>query len=200
MRVILASSSPRREAILKTLISSFEIMVPAVDESALPGEDPRLHTERVSELKALSIEKKLSRLSDDFLIIASDTIVTIDGCIIGKPSDYDDAVRIISNLAGRTHFVISAITVLSDGSGRRIFTSSEKSAVTFKPLDRKRIHEYLGKIECLDKAGAYAAQEHGNLIIEKIEGSRTNVIGFPLRLFFSLLVAHKLLEAISFKL
>jgi septum formation protein len=200
MRVILASSSPRRKEILKSLIASFDIIIPEADESALPGENPREHAERVSELKARGTEKKISHGDGESLIIASDTIVTIDGKIIGKPFDFDDAVRILENLGGRTHYVISAITILLPGEVGRAFTASEKSAVTFKNLNSRSIRDYLERIEYLDKAGAYAAQEHGDMIIKKIEGSRTNVIGFPLRLFFVLLAGHGLMDSIPFEL
>ena len=194
MRVILASSSPRRKELLKNIIPEFDIIIPDADERVLPGEEPGTHAERVSELKAWGTANKISAIDKEYLIIASDTIVTIDGIIIGKPSDFDDAVNILESLSGRTHYVISAITILLSREGLQVFTSSEKTAVTFKNLNSDEIRAYLGRIEYLDKAGAYAAQEYGNLIIEKIEGSVTNVIGFPLRLFFALLAGQDLLD------
>ncbi|RJP25450.1 MAG: septum formation protein Maf [Deltaproteobacteria bacterium] len=187
MRVILASSSPRRKMILGGVLNFFDIIVPDVDESSLPGENPRDHAERVSALKAAESLGKAGR-NGETLVIASDTIVTIGGKIIGKPADYEDAVRTIDMLNGKTHSVVTAVTIIHDNGMTRTATSSEETGVTFRKLDGEEIREYLSLVEYADKAGSYAAQEHGDKIIASIQGSMTNVIGFPLRKFFAMLV------------
>ena len=189
MRVILASSSPRRRELLQGLIGEFDIIPPDVDESSLPGENPRAHAERISGLKAAATLAKAPPDAGGLLIIASDTIVTIDGNIIGKPADHADAVRTLALLSGRTHSVITAVTlVLRDGLVRTL-TSSEETGVTFLPMGEDDIRGYLELVHYMDKAGSYAAQEHGDRIIERIDGSVTNVIGFPLRRFFVMLTS-----------
>lgn len=200
MRVILASSSPRRREIIARLFGEIEIMSPDVDESALPSEEPVRHAERVSALKAASSMREMMHSGGDELIIASDTIVTLDGRIIGKPADYQDAVRTITSLSGRTHSVITAITLVHRADSAVTVTSSEETGVTFKPMDESAIHAYLSLIEYSDKAGSYAAQEHGDRIIESISGSFTNVIGFPLRRFFIMLNGLGIIERLPFTL
>lgn len=200
MRVILASSSPRRREILTKLFGDIEIMSPDVDESPLPGEDPVRHAERVSGLKAMASLEETAHSGDEELIIASDTIVTMDGMIIGKPLDYSDAVRTITSLSGRTHSVITAITLVYRAVNPVMITSSEETGVTFKPMDENAIRAYLSLIKYSDKAGSYAAQEHGDRIIESIRGSFTNVIGFPLRRFFIMLNGLGIIERLPFAL
>jgi septum formation protein len=133
------------------------------------------------------------------LIIAADTIVTIDGRIIGKPADFNHAVRMISELTGRTHRVITGLSIARvEKIVAEIgpMTRSEATEVSFRPLDRDGIIAYLNAIEYLDKAGSYAIQEHGRMIVEGHRGSVTNIIGFPLRLFFSMLADMGLIHEI----
>lgn len=183
---------------LRELIGDFEVLAPDVDESSLEGEEPLRHAERISALKAGVSLEKVSPRGADSLIIASDTIVTIDGKIIGKPADYDDAVRTLTTLSGRTHSVITAVTLVHVNGEQRTITSSEETLVTFKKMDEGDIHSYLGMIHYADKAGSYAAQEHGEKIIEKVQGSFTNVIGFPLRRFFFMLSRLGVLDRLPF--
>ncbi len=197
MDIILGSSSPRRREILGRIIDAFETTAPETDERTLPGESPRGYAERVSLDKGRAV---LAALGADFrnirLIIACDTIVTIDDRIIGKPAGPEDALAIIKTLSGRTHQVISALTLIHCNSGIEMRTESEISRITFKNLGDPELKEYLGRIEYMDKAGAYAVQESGSFIIEKIEGSLTNVIGFPLRLFFRMTREMGLIDAV----
>lgn len=190
MRVILGSTSPRRRELLGGLFDDFEVMAPDADEAALPGEKPEAYAARVAADKMRSLAPRVEAAADDALVIACDTIVTIDGAIIGKPSGPDEALAILGRLSGRTHRVISALSVgLRRAGGRLEFaTALESSAITFRPLGRAELEEYLARIEYMDKAGAYAAQEYGAMIIERIDGSVSNVIGFPLRLFYKMLV------------
>lgn len=200
MRVVLASSSPRRREMLTKLFGGIEVMSPDVDESALPGEEPRRHAERVSGLKAMASLEGVGHGNGELLLVASDTIVTLDGMIIGKPSDYRDAVRTITSLSGRTHSVITAITLVHRAETTGMLTSSEETGVTFRTMDGTAIRTYLDLIDYSDKAGSYAAQEHGELIIERIRGSFTNVIGFPLRRFFIMLNSLGIIDRLPFTL
>lgn len=195
MKIILGSSSPRRKEILGRLFKDFEIIRPEVNEDALPGEDPLKFVRRISDEKSENI---LSQISDEAplpcLVITCDTIVTIDNMIIGKPADSNDAREKLMSLSGRTHLVMSGLT-LSALSGHsesnstskipiRRCTDVEITGVDFRKLSNDIISDYLGRVNCMDKAGAYAIQEHGEMIVEQIKGSLSNVIGFPLRLFF----------------
>jgi septum formation protein len=186
MRILLGSSSPRRKEILGGILGDLEITAPDVDETALPGETPPAYAMRISAAKATALSRKTAVLSCPWLLITCDTIVTLDSKIIGKPRDHDDAVGIIKTLSGRTHQVISAVTLWRDGAEQ--LTRAETSSIRFRNLDDGDIRVYLGKIHYMDKAGAYAVQEHGGSIIENITGSVTNVIGFPLTLFFGMAV------------
>ncbi|HDP80831.1 MAG TPA: septum formation protein Maf [Spirochaetes bacterium] len=181
MKVLLGSTSPRRRDILGAVTPSLEITAPEADETARPGEDPERYALRVSEAKAISVMDRVGPNSP-YLVVTCDTIVTLDGNIIGKPENLDHAMAIIGGLSGKTHRVISALSLATGPGGPA--TESEASSVTFRKLSAREIADYLGKIHYMDKAGAYAVQEWGHLIIDRIEGSLTNVIGFPLRLFF----------------
>ena len=185
MRIILGSSSPRRKELLGRIVSSFEILSPDVDETPLPGEQPEAFCLRAAKDKAEAIAR---RVSGECLLITSDTIVTIDGLILGKPKDHADALSMLERLHGRTHEVKTAITLLHTHKGGFSEASGiETTEVTFKPLTREGIESYLASIHYLDKAGSYAAQENGSMIIASYRGSMTNVIGFPTALFFRLL-------------
>jgi len=189
MKIILASSSPRRKELLGSLSDNFQIIVPDIDERLAPGEAPLDYATRIAREKADSVATMYSSATDGrCLIIASDTIVTIDGEIIGKPGSREEAVSILTRLGGRTHEVITAICLrVMDGSGGHSCVEAERTSVTFRKLDPSVIDEYLSRIQYHDKAGGYALQEYGDMIIEKVEGSVSNVIGFPLRLFYRLL-------------
>lgn len=196
MNIILGSTSPRRKAILGALFSKFIIVPPSVEENHRARETPLEFALRMSEEKCRSIGISGAIADYPALIISSDTIVTIDGVIIGKPADHDDAVRIISLLSGRIHRVITGLTLFAPGGPRapfRPFTAGEATEVTFRSLDRAGIERYLASIEYLDKAGAYAFQDNGAMIIDHYRGSVTNIIGFPLRLFFAMLSERGLL-------
>ncbi len=193
MKIILGSASPRRRDILRTIIPEFEVISPDCDESPEKNESPEHFTGRVSRDKLESVLSILNIGNIPSLIITSDTIVAIDGLILGKPADYDDAVKKLALLNGRTHRVITGMTMMvtgRNGSMRdRILTGIEITSVTFKKLDRRKIEEYLDSIDYCDKAGAYAFQEQGSMIIDCVSGSVTNIIGFPLRLFFSMVIS-----------
>ncbi len=191
MNIILGSSSPRRKSILDGLVRSFRIAHPSIIEIPLPGETPEAFSSRIAVEKCCAIEASLVGREFPLLVITADTIVTIDGRVIGKPSGREDAIAMITMLKGRTHRVMTAVTLLAaehPEAPRRMTTGVETTEVTFRDLDRDGVIRYLNMIDYRDKAGSYAFQEQGSMIVEGFRGSATNIIGFPLRLFFSMLV------------
>ncbi len=191
MDIVLGSSSPRRKMILEGILSYFTIVKPEVDESLVPGEEPEEYTRRISEMKSDYISGFLGYGNNDVCIITSDTTVACGERILGKPASLDSAVAVFRLLSGSTHRVITAVTlqVVREGSPLEKITDYEITGVSFKKLDIETIYRYLGLIEYRDKAGGYAFQEHGDMIIQGFSGSVTNIIGFPLRLFFSMTVS-----------
>ena len=180
-RLILASRSPRRSDLLHRLGLAFETDDPSVDEScALPA------SEAVRELS-------FRKASASFVshhgcwILAADTLVSFHGQSLGKPSDEEDAVRMLRLLSGQTHQVYTGVTVISpDGSS---FTDSDCTDVTFACLTEEEIRSYVLSGEPMDKAGAYALQGRAGLWVQRLEGSDTSVIGLPLYLVRRLLIS-----------
>jgi septum formation protein len=172
---ILASASPRRAELLRQLDLEFQVVpsdaVEIFDEQLSPLEVCQLNAHR----KARAIAKKIP----DALVLGADTLVFLERDIFGKPRDLADAQRMLARLQGRTHQVVTGVSLIHLRARReRIFAVSTN--VTFRPLDEMEIRDYLSKINSLDKAGAYAVQEHGELLVEKFSGSYTNVVGLPL--------------------
>ena len=193
MNIILGSSSPRRKYLLQHLFNTFTVMHPNVDEIPHHFEKPLEFVKRVSYDKLQDIRAQI--LHNPSLIITCDTIVTIDNEILGKPVDYAHAFNMLSKLSGRTHQVISAISLLYNNKDNyHEYNDYEITHVTFKKLHENDITAYLSHIAYMDKAGAYAAQEFGHMIIEKIDGSLTNVIGFPLRCFFRMIADMDIIQ------
>jgi septum formation protein len=198
MDIVLGSSSPRRKQILDSLLPDYRISHPAVDETTRRGEDPGEYAARISLLKNEAITASWRVGDSELLAITADTIVTIDSDILGKPADHEDAVMMLQRLSGREHRVITSITLAHLAPGRaRVRTDSDTTQVRFKNLAPCDITDYLASISYLDKAGAYAYQDQGRKIIEQVSGSVTNVIGFPLRLFFSMLKGSVLCRFLS---
>lgn len=189
MKILLGSTSPRRKSIIGSLFGEYTAVAPSVDETHRPPESPEEFALRIAGDKCRSVLGSGAAAGGPVLVIAADTIVTIDGHVIGKPDGPDDAMRILRLLSGRTHRVITAMALHAAGIGPdRARIGYETTAVTFRKLDDAGIRRYLDTIDYRDKAGAYAFQEHGSMIVEGYGGSATNIIGFPLRLFFSMLV------------
>jgi len=186
MKVFLGSASPRRKDILSLFIKDFEILKPSADESVLEGESPEFYSMRIGIEKCLAC---LSSIKDnEFLLITSDTIVALDDIILGKPKDKADAIKTLQMLSGKTHRVISSLTLhYSKNSEYRRDTQIETTFVKFKNLSSSDIETYMTNVNCMDKAGSYAIQEMGSLIIDSISGSHSSVVGFPSGLFFRML-------------
>jgi septum formation protein len=173
--LILASASPRRAELLRQVSEEFQVIpsdaVEVVPEHLSPHEMCQLNAHR----KARAVAKKIP----DALVLGADTLVFLEREIFGKPRDAVDAHRMLKQLSGRTHQVITGVSLMHLRVHReRIFAVS--TDVTFLSLDEPQISHYLSKINPLDKAGAYAIQEYGELIVAEISGSFSNVVGLPL--------------------
>ena len=172
-RVILASQSPRRRELLTLVGIAHEVRPAHVDETVLPGELPEPHAERLARAKA----RTLAATDHRALVVAADTIVVIDGDILGKPADEADARITLRRLAGRTHTVHTAVAVARAGT---VESAVETVSVTFRPLDDAEIAAYVATGEPMDKAGSYGIQGYGATIVERVEGDYFAVMGLPL--------------------
>jgi septum formation protein len=179
IRLVLASASPRRSELLRSVGLEFDVLPADIDESARPGELPDDYVARLSGEKAAVVA---DRIGGDVIVVAADTTVDVDGQILEKPSDAADARRMLALLSGRIHLVHTAVTVLRScggGSGRTdsvvVTTAVELVALTPQIVER-----YVATGEPFGKAGAYAIQEAGGALVRRVDGSVTNVIGLPL--------------------
>jgi septum formation protein len=180
--LILASSSPRRINYLRELGFRFRKDVPEVDERVGRGESPHRYVRRLALEKARQIAERHPRS----WVVAADTAVVVDGSILGKPRDDRDARRMLRKLSGRWHHVMSGIALIRHD--RKVELSRVSSTrVRFREMTSKEISWYVSTGEPSDKAGAYAIQGKGGLFVERINGSPSNVVGFPLEAFHTLL-------------
>ena len=174
MDIILASQSPRRRELLERMGLPFRIITPDIDErmerSLPPGE-------LVAAISAEKAGAVAAQAGPGAVVIAADTVVALDGAVLGKPADESDAARMLSALSGRTHQVFTGLTV---ACGADVRTVSEETAVTFRPLTAEEIAAYVRTGEPMDKAGAYGIQGLGALFVEGIWGDYCNVMGRPL--------------------
>jgi len=172
-KVILASGSPRRRELLTEAGISFVIDVSDVDETVegLPAEMVAVLAER----KARAVADK----HEEGLVIGADTLVALDDCALGKPEDDEDARRMLKNLSGRTHDVLTGVCVIDAKTGKTL-VSTVRSGVVFREVTDEEIEEYIATGEPRDKAGAYAIQGLGGKFVAGFEGSRTNIIGLPM--------------------
>ncbi len=176
-KIILASSSPRREDLLKKYINRFDIIIPNIEEDILAGETPLKYVKRLSKEKALEVRRKVT--TNNFIIIAADTIVELDNVIYNKPKNIDDAKRMITNLMGRKHTVITSVYIIIDGI-KIDFRLVDKTYVTFIDYDETILNYYLSTNEYADKAGSYAIQGRGHIFIKNISGDYENIVGLPI--------------------
>ena len=173
MRVILASQSPRRRELLSLVGIEHEVQPADIDESPWPDEAPVPHTERLARAKAQVIAAR----APDALVIAADTIVVIDGAILGKPAGIPEARAMLAQLSGRTHEVCTGMAV---AQGERVESAVVRVSVRFRRLDDDTIARYVNTGEPMDKAGAYGIQGYGATIVEHIEGDYFAVMGLSL--------------------
>jgi nucleoside triphosphate pyrophosphatase len=174
-KLILASGSPRRKALLCAAGLRFDVIESGIDETRAVGESGPDYALRIAREKALSVSTKVP----DALVLAADTVVICDDKILVKPNDEDDARRMLATLSGNSHTVVTAYALASVSAIIEAETIS--SQVTFRPLSDTEIDEYVATGEPLDKAGAYGIQGKGGDFIATVEGSRDNVMGLPLR-------------------
>lgn len=180
--LLLASGSPRRKELLQKAGVSFEILVPDVDETPRRGESPKKMVARLSRDKALAAQAQLVAVGGPgskapaWILAADTTVVSHAGKNLGKPVDAEEARRMLRALQGRVHRVYTAYTIVS---GKKAHTRVVETRVHIRKLTAQEQEAYLATGESMDKAGAYAAQGHGMILIEKIVGSYTNVVGLP---------------------
>ncbi|MDR9503625.1 Maf family protein [Brevibacillus agri] len=180
--LILASSSPRRRELLQALGIPFTVMTSDVDETTAPGLSPAQVVEELSLRKAREVAARLT----EGVVLGSDTIVVLDGHILGKPADEADASRMLSMLQGREHTVYSGVALIDAATGRSEVAHSYTD-VKIRPLSEAEIKSYIATKEPMDKAGSYAIQGIGATIVEGITGDYFTVVGLPLCLTSKLL-------------
>jgi septum formation protein len=174
-RLILASASPRRRELLAELGVPFEVVVAKITEHEDASTDPRMMVAHNAALKAEWVAGR----HPDAVVLGADTTVFIDQHALNKPRDLAEARQMLQRLSGRTHTVFTGLAVRRMADGLKI-DDGVSSEVTFKALDPALIEEYLARVHTLDKAGGYAIQEHGDLIIAGYRGSLSNIVGLPL--------------------
>jgi septum formation protein len=180
--LVLASQSPRRKELLETLGIPFSVVVSTADETVNVGESPEIYVARVARAKGEEVATRVKNSR----VLSADTVVTIDGEILGKPVDRDDAIRMLEKLSGREHAVYTAVCLID----QRVDTMREeleRTQVWFRPMTRAQIVAYIDRENVMDKAGAYAIQGFASVYIPKIEGSYSNVMGLPLTVVWDLL-------------
>ena len=181
MQLVLASASPRRAELLRTAGFTFDVRPADVDETPRPAEPPATYALRVARDKALAAADEIG---DAAWILAADTVVVVDGEILGKPSSHADARRMLSLLSGIVHEVLTAVVVRPDGSEASEVVSTR---VRFTKLSPAEIDWYLESGEPDGKAGAYAIQGLGSRFVDWIEGSWSNVVGLPVATVYRML-------------
>jgi septum formation protein len=173
--LILASASPRRTELLRQLNVEFKVV---------PGDVAEIHHEQMTarelcQVNAYRKARAVAKRFPDALVLAADTLVHLEAALFGKPATLEEAYQMLERLQGCTHHVVTGTCLLHLRRHRQA-VFAESTAVTFRPLDEVNIRRYLSRVNPLDKAGAYAIQEEGDMIVEKIAGSYTNVVGLPI--------------------
>lgn len=188
MKLILASQSPRRKELLGLFHIPFTVTVADIDEAMDPAKDPALEVARVSRAKAMAIPR-----TPEDVVIAADTIVVLDGTVLGKPKDTAHAEAMLTALSGKDHQVMTGVTVLR---GEKILTHTEITDIHFRPLSQKEIRAYVASGEPMDKAGAYGIQGGAALFAEKMHGDYYNVMGLPVCRLWQMLqqIAPEIME------
>ena len=177
-RVLLASASPRRRDLLNLVGIAHEVRPANIDERYLPGETPSAHAERLAREKAIAID------APDAITIGSDTIVVVDGRVLGKPRDRTQAAEMLRLLSGRSHIVMTGVAARWRGT---LASGLEEVDVTFRALTEREIERYIDTGEPMDKAGAYGIQGFGATIVERVDGDYFAVMGLPLNRLVGLL-------------
>ena len=174
MKLLLASTSPRRRELLETLGLSFAVVAPEVDELRLPEEEPYDYVERIARSKANAIAQPGA------VVVGADTTVVIEGRVLGKPAHPDEARAMLRRLSGQTHDVLSGVAVAVMDPDLRTVSAVNSTLVRFLDLTDDEISDYVATGEPMDKAGAYALGGLGALFVERVDGSPSSVLGLPL--------------------
>ena len=190
-RIILASHSPRRRELLTALGIVFEVIGTDLDESMTAGESVEEHVLRLAGQKAWAVSCR----NPDALVLGADTVVVVDGAVLGKPADEEDAARMLGMLSGRTHEVLTGIAIIPPQC-QDAYAQVVRTAVVMRGLDPKEIAAYVATGEPMDKAGAYAVQGMASAFITRIEGSYPNVVGLPTAEVIGLLLTLGAVEPI----
>ena len=189
MRIILASSSPRRKELMENLNIPFEIITKEVDETFDITKNIYDQSMQVAKKKALAV---YNDIKDDVIVIGSDTIVVFDGKIYGKPKNYDDAFDMLEKFSGNTHEVISSLCLLVRKNGREyVELTYDKCDVTVDTMEHDEINEWILHNDVYSKAGAYAIQEGFGKYISKINGDYFSIVGFPIHKLYKLLKKYQ---------
>lgn len=173
--LVLASASPRRSELLASVGVEAQVVPADIDETVRPGEAPDGYVSRLSYEKAAAIADRAEMA--DRLVIGADTVVVLGDEIMGKPSSIDDARRMITSLSGTDHVVLTGVAIVRGGRHEGVVA---RTTVSFRDLDRDDVETYLSTSEYKGKAGAYAIQGHGALLVSSIDGMYPNVVGLPL--------------------
>jgi septum formation protein len=184
-RFILASSSPRRRQLLELIGLPFQVVLPEADEEPLPDEEPISFVRRAARDKAIEVAHR----HPDELVLGADTVVEIDHAILGKPGSPDVAEEMLRTLSGREHLVHTAVALVNDGRCHDLIDTARVRCVDFT---EQMISWYVSTGEPLDKAGAYAVQGLGGLLVKSVEGSPHTVVGLPIHRLPELFAAHNL--------
>jgi septum formation protein len=185
-RLVLASASPRRAELLRAAGIDFDVQPANIDEAIISGESPADYVSRLAEGKARAVHE----LDGSRTVLAADTAVVVDGHILGKPLDEGDAGRMLGMLSGRTHEVLTAVSIFHPGL--IVNTQVEATVVEFAALSESDISWYVSSGEPMDKAGAYAVQGLASRFVTRIEGSYSNVVGLPIALVYQMLTTKLL--------
>ena len=188
VKIILASGSPRRRELLQQVGLEFTVLVTDADESTDitdPAELVEVLSRRKAEAAVAEYLKQEKDSNEKVLVVSADTVVAIDGMIMGKPKDEKDALDILMSLSGRTHDVYTGVSciLLSEGREKSEYCFAERTGVTMYDFDEEEALDYIATGEPMDKAGAYGIQGIGARLVEKIDGDYNNVVGFPLAAF-----------------
>lgn len=177
LRLVLASASPRRKALLAGAGFDFDVIPSTIDEALVEGETPLRYAMRLAIEKTLDV---VGKTREPIVALGADTIVVCAGVVFGKPSNTEDAVCMLEQLVGRSHIVITGWALLRGGSAERGTSGFARSVVRMREAGQSEIRAYVETGEPMDKAGAYAAQGHGRRLIAAVDGPLDNVIGLPM--------------------
>lgn len=187
MKIILASGSPRRKELLSLITPNFEIVVSGVDESLQEGLTPEKQTERLAYVKAKDVFEKTS---GDRIIIGSDTIVTKNGKIYGKPKSRENAIQMIKELleGDKIHSVITGLSILIEKDGQyKEYKTFDEVKVHLKEMSEQEIEKWVDSGKAMDKAGAYGIQNEFCVFVDKIDGNYTSIVGLPTQKVYDIL-------------